>query len=321
MDNAKLSERNVIWLANPKVNFKNRFSDFRLYFLDNSDEEIIQFNRMETVERLKQQGNELFANKDFAAAEARYAEALALCTDSETRKILYTNRSAARLGLELFATALDDANAAISIDTSYMKAYYRKCTALEGLNRLGDAYYTWLEASKCCEPNETITKQLKKSKAIWLKCFRSPSQLISSSYDLAQRILLFNDKRERLSTLAYFWNDSDQNERFSYFQLLLSIIGGESELSEQNMEMITPEVMVEMPMNNYVDLPKDRLQNWFDFFGSMSSQQKRELFQTVWENLTSEEQNDIVKDMKVLFSSAALGPVAQEVASGVEDLD
>lgn len=275
---------------------------------------------MEEVERLKQQGNELFINKDFAAAELCYSEALVNCTDSETRKILYTNRSAARLGLELFTSALEDASAAIAIDSGFMKAYYRKCTALEGLNRLGDTYYTWQEASKLCEPNETITKQLKKSKAIWLKCFRSPSQLISSSNDLAQRILLFTDKRERLSTLAYFWNDSDQDERFSYFQLLLSIIGGESELSEQNMEMLTPEVMVAMPMENYIDLPRERLQNWFEFFIYMTSQQKRDLFRTVWENLSTEEQNDIVKDMKVLFSAAASGPVA-ELVSGVEDLD
>jgi tetratricopeptide (TPR) repeat protein len=276
---------------------------------------------MESVERLKQQGNELFVNKDFAAAEECYSEALEICTDSDTRKILYTNRSAARLGLDLHITALEDANAAIAIDTSYMKAYYRKCTALEGLNRLGDTYYTWLEASKLCEPNETISKQLKKSKAIWLKCFRSPSQPITSPNDLAQRILLFTDKRERLSTLAYFWNDSDQDERFSYFQLLLSIIGGESELSEQSMELLTPEIMVAMPMENYIDLPKDRLQNWFDFFMTMTSQQKCDLFRTIWESLSSEEQNDIVKDMKVLFSSAALGPAAVEQVSGVEDLD
>lgn len=268
---------------------------------------------MEEVDRLKQQGNEKFVQKNFSEADDLYSQALQLCTDEETRKIILTNRSATKLSLGDFRQAVEDADEALKIDPLHVKGYYRKAAALEGWNKLGEAYYTWLDAAKNCDAdNETIVKQSKKTKQNWLKVFRLPNFPISDTDDLVHRILLFTDKRERLSTLAHFWNSSSQQERFGYFQALLQLIGGSGEISEANQDNITPEVMVEMPMGNYIDMPRSRLADWFDFFETLDESSKTSVFRQVWLQLSSEEQNDVIRDLRYLFSHAA--PVAMAVA-------
>jgi tetratricopeptide (TPR) repeat protein len=273
-----------------------------------------ELNAVEKVEKLKQRGNEFFLNKEFQAAEDLYSQALEISTDPEIRKVLFTNRSAARIGSEKFSLAFEDANEAIQIDPTFLKAYYRKATTLESMNLHGEAYYTWLAASVSCESNETITKQLRKTKTSWSKIFRSKSYPINSIFDLVQRILLFTDKRERLSTLAHFWNESNVQERYSYFQRLLEIIGGDGALSEANQEKITPETMVELPMGNYEDMPRERLQLWFDYFMNLSSENRLQVFDNIWKGLTSEEQNDIIKDLRILFANVMEQPVADLIA-------
>jgi hypothetical protein len=269
------------------------------------------------VDQLKQKGNEYFIAKDFRNAVDLYSQALALCTDNDVRKVLLTNRSAAKLGLENYPDAVQDAKDALEIDPSHIKAYYRKAAALEAWNKLGDAYYCWLAAEKFCDPRqEILSKQIRKTKAAWVKVFRQPTFPITDVEDLTQRLLLFTDKRERLSTLAHFWNSSSLHERFTYFQVLLGLIGGSGDLSESNQEHITPEVMVEMPMANYVDMPRSRLADWFDFFDTLSSDARTEVFKRVWMHLSSEEQNDVIRDLRYLFGQAAEDPQADLI--GVE---
>ena len=52
---------------------------------------------------------------------------------------LLTNRAAAQLMLLNYKEAMDDCNAAILLDNTNSKAYFRKATALKGLGRLTDA--------------------------------------------------------------------------------------------------------------------------------------------------------------------------------------
>ncbi|VDM85048.1 unnamed protein product [Strongylus vulgaris] len=53
--------------------------------------------------------------------------------------VLYGNRSMAYLKKELYGSALEDANNAISIDPTYMKGYYRRATANMALARFKKA--------------------------------------------------------------------------------------------------------------------------------------------------------------------------------------
>lgn len=256
----------------------------------------------EAIELLKKQANEHFLNGHYEEAEVLYTKCLSMNVDNDMKVILLTNRSAAKLGLKHFEEALQDANDAIAMDSSSLKAYYRKASALEGKQHFREAYETWLVASKQCEHTAALVKQLELAKSKWRKVFRQDIHVIVDHDDLLHRYALLTDKRERLSTLAHFWNDSTSLERFEYFLLLLKLIGGEGVLSESNREYISADVMVEMPMHNYIDLPRTRLTTWFDYFQALPSHEKPKIYEQIWNLLSSEEKNDIIVDLKLFLS-------------------
>ncbi|KDQ59303.1 hypothetical protein JAAARDRAFT_34037 [Jaapia argillacea MUCL 33604] len=87
--------------------------------------------------RLKDEGNALFAKKDFRAAEAKYTEAIRALADPDSNQlaVLYTNRAACSLNLKKYTEAADDAARATQIDPSYSKAWARFASALDGISR------------------------------------------------------------------------------------------------------------------------------------------------------------------------------------------
>ncbi|XP_012288124.1 tetratricopeptide repeat protein 28 [Orussus abietinus] len=87
---------------------------------------------LETVRR----SNAACQNGDYALAATLYTEALALDPLSH---VLYSNRSAARLKMGLFALALQDAVRATELSPQWPKAYYRQGVALQCLGRHGEA--------------------------------------------------------------------------------------------------------------------------------------------------------------------------------------
>lgn len=253
------------------------------------------------LELIKEKGNDAFKAGKFSEAEILYSECLQ-SEDNTFRVVILTNRAAARLSLNKINEALLDAEEALALDPKYLKAYYRKASALEKLGKLRESYLTWIEATNKCEMNPTLKSSLQAAEKKWVSVFRDIDQPIESSTDLIQRHRLLKDKRERLSTLAHFWNDSDQDQRYVYFHTMLKIIGGAGELSEANQELISPSVMVPLPMDNYKDMTKARMPDWFDYFLTLQTNQRTELFETIWNvNLSSEEKNDVIKDLKNLL--------------------
>ncbi|XP_034946071.1 tetratricopeptide repeat protein 28 [Chelonus insularis] len=87
---------------------------------------------LETVRK----SNAACQNGDYALAAKLYTEALALDPLSH---VLYSNRSAARLKMGLFALALQDAVQATELLPQWPKAYYRQGVALQCLGRHGEA--------------------------------------------------------------------------------------------------------------------------------------------------------------------------------------
>ncbi|XP_011297829.1 tetratricopeptide repeat protein 28 [Fopius arisanus] len=87
---------------------------------------------LETVKK----SNAACQNGDYALAANLYTEALALDPLSH---VLYSNRSAARLKMGLFALALQDAVRATELLPQWPKAYYRQGVALQCLGRHGEA--------------------------------------------------------------------------------------------------------------------------------------------------------------------------------------
>jgi serine/threonine-protein phosphatase 5 len=97
-------------------------------------------------------------DKGNAAFKAgRYTEALVLYTkgiDCCPSAPLLGNRAAVHLKLESFGAAMQDANAAVGLDRSYVKAFYRRGSAYIGLGKLK-------QALKCFE---AVVKAKPKSK-------------------------------------------------------------------------------------------------------------------------------------------------------------
>jgi serine/threonine-protein phosphatase 5 len=74
---------------------------------------------------LKTQGNEALAHFRFTTAVELYTQAIELWPTA----IFYANRAAAHVKSESYGLAIDDASAAIELEPSYVKAYYRRGSA------------------------------------------------------------------------------------------------------------------------------------------------------------------------------------------------
>ncbi|XP_023378635.1 protein unc-45 homolog B [Pteropus vampyrus] len=90
--------------------------------------------------RLKEEGNRHFQRQDYKAAAKSYSQALKLTKDKALLATLYRNRAACGLKTESYVQAASDASRAIDINSSDIKALYRRCQALEHLEKLDQAF-------------------------------------------------------------------------------------------------------------------------------------------------------------------------------------
>ena len=97
---------------------------------------------------------------------------------------------------------------------------------------------------------------------------------------------------------------SSQTERFKYFHALVGIIGGETGMSAY-IENLTEDMMVTMPLHNYVDKPRSSIELWCRFFESMSIESKTELLVKIWNCLDGKEQTLVIVDLREFISTAA----------------
>ncbi|KAJ1469465.1 hypothetical protein T484DRAFT_1851709, partial [Baffinella frigidus] len=85
-------------------------------------------------------GNRMFAQGDFSGAIVHYTEAI---DDDDTDVTALCNRSAAYIAMELYKTAIKDADAALAVDPSCTKAWERKGQALEAQGKKTSALEAW----------------------------------------------------------------------------------------------------------------------------------------------------------------------------------
>ena len=73
-------------------------------------------------------------------------------------------------------------------------------------SRPKDVFETWIAAAKECdvESSPWLAKQLNNAKKNWAKVFRDIT--ISDEHDFIARYDILTDSREKLSTMAHFWN-------------------------------------------------------------------------------------------------------------------
>jgi hypothetical protein len=60
--------------------------------------------------------------------------------------------------------------------------------------------------------------------------------------------------------------------------------------------------MGEMPMHNYPDLPRENIEPWCSFIESLESSEKCRLLRSIWDILTSFEQNLVIVDLKAFIA-------------------
>jgi tetratricopeptide (TPR) repeat protein len=110
-------------LGNPHADVLNSFP---------SDEEA----KKSLLEEVRRRAKGAFQAKDMRSCDLLYTKALELCTTDAT---LYSNRAMVYLNLSKVDEALADAKAAIKLDGTMIKAYYRKAQALNRLAKFDEA--------------------------------------------------------------------------------------------------------------------------------------------------------------------------------------
>ncbi|KAJ3971543.1 hypothetical protein EV361DRAFT_910723 [Lentinula raphanica] len=95
------------------------------------------------VATLNSEGNTLFKNADYVAAAAKYTAALDI---DQKNAILFSNRAACWLSLNLYLDALSDATKATELDSSFVKALGRLARALDALGRPFQSALSWEQA-------------------------------------------------------------------------------------------------------------------------------------------------------------------------------
>jgi tetratricopeptide (TPR) repeat protein len=113
--------------------------------------------------KLKEKGTGFFKNKDFKQAELWYSKALEAHEQEETdeteqRGAIYSNRSAARLGLNNAKDALTDAQQVIGLRPQWPKGFFRLAKAMESLREYRNAQGAYSKAAAVTMASATSKK-------------------------------------------------------------------------------------------------------------------------------------------------------------------
>ncbi|KAJ2017077.1 Serine/threonine-protein phosphatase 5, partial [Coemansia sp. S610] len=105
---------------------------------------------------LKLEANAFYANKQYHEAIEKYTEAIAA---DPTVPAFYTNRAQCHVHTEGYGAARDDANAAIDLDPNFIKAYYRRATALSFMGKLKEARADYREVMRRAPKDAVAVKK------------------------------------------------------------------------------------------------------------------------------------------------------------------
>ena len=167
-ENIKL-ENEQVKLENEQVKTENEEpvtdDEYAKEIESNLTEEQIELRRKE-AEEMKKEGNELFKQKQYEKSVELYTNALRLCPTKfcDERSVMYANRAAARIHLDLKQKASDDCTKAINLNPNYTKAILRRAQILrESQEKLDEAladYKRVLELDSNCTEAKIACNQL-----------------------------------------------------------------------------------------------------------------------------------------------------------------
>ncbi|XP_026213824.1 tetratricopeptide repeat protein 1 [Anabas testudineus] len=130
---------------------------------------------------LKEKGNKQFKAGDWSEAERSYTEALGLCPVcfSRERAVLFSNRAAARLHLDLKDQAISDCTRAIDRDPDYLRALLRRAELYEQTDKLDEALEDYKKVLDR-DPNQSSARQA---------CMRLPQQIQERNEKLKEEMM------------------------------------------------------------------------------------------------------------------------------------
>ncbi|XP_047111488.1 tetratricopeptide repeat protein 1-like [Schistocerca piceifrons] len=98
--------------------------------------------KKDEAEKIKLSANDLFKEGKHKEAALKYTLALRTCPlkYEHDRAILYSNRAAAKIKMDLKKEAVEDCSKAIELNPTYVKALLRRAQAQESLEKLDEAF-------------------------------------------------------------------------------------------------------------------------------------------------------------------------------------
>lgn len=114
------------------------------------------------VDELKCRAKGCISSRNFPAAIKLYTKAIENSSDDASKSVLHANRSMCYLNVGNSSFALDDAVEAIKLDSSYVKGYYRKASALKSLSNFAGAKEELLKGLALKPDDKEMKEQLEK---------------------------------------------------------------------------------------------------------------------------------------------------------------
>lgn len=156
---------------------------------------------LESSSKLKEDGNLAFKEGDLDKAVKCYSKAIQLMTAGNNDKaILYKNRAAAYLKLNNYTKAVDDCNKSLDIMPDDPKALFRRCQALESLERFEEAYRDAKQIHTVDPTNKAIQPILSRLYEIVQERLRQNAQLSNKISQMFQIVFDLNEVREKRET-------------------------------------------------------------------------------------------------------------------------
>nr|XP_046267476.1 tetratricopeptide repeat protein 1 [Scatophagus argus] len=130
---------------------------------------------------LKEKGNNQFKAGNWLEAERSYKEALVICPVcfSRERAVLFSNRAAARLHLDLKDQAISDCTRAIELNPDYVRALLRRAELYEQTEKLDEALEDYKKVLER-DPNQTSARHA---------CMRLPQQIHERNEKLKEEMM------------------------------------------------------------------------------------------------------------------------------------
>lgn len=156
----------------------------------------------ELVEALKykEEGNEAFKNGNWDSAAKLYTKAINLeKSESKDLAVFLKNRAAAYLKLNKFEEAVNDCDKSLEIVPNDPKALFRRCQALESLERYEEAYRDATQIFKDDPNNKSIQPVLERLYRVVQERMRQNAQTstkIESMTKIAFDLTADKEKRE-----------------------------------------------------------------------------------------------------------------------------